>query len=490
MSAVAERPLVRAVSTAIVVDTEERAFAWARLLCGGAILGFALVFFAAQVRLYQAGTMRITDLADFVQPLHGLLHGTPWQVSIEYEMLNVADARSIFSDHLYLFLFALVPFYAAVPHVYTLFALQALIPPLGAFLILLIARDQLKDTRLALGLSLAYLLYLPLQWTALAGVHYGFHIENFFPPLFLLGHYLLTVRGRVGLALLAFALSLTVVENFAVLVACYGLYLALVGGRRGVGLALLLMSTGYFAAAQLLIIPHFRQGTGASYLGILGTVRHWDELRPMLALVPSAAVAYVIFLLVPLLGLPLLEWRLLAVALPTLGFNFLALLGGYTIPASPRTWHTNPIMPICFLAAIGGLSRLAARPQVGPRAMRGLALALLLVGVVLSGWKGPLRGVFLHPSPYIAEYRAPALAAITPLIPSDASLSADTFLGSHFAQRAQLHVFPARWEQTDYVLLDVNTQEDFRDVLARIERSTAHRLIYHQGSVYLFARQP
>jgi uncharacterized membrane protein len=488
MSVVAESPAARALPAMTVID-EERAFAHARLLCLAAILAFALLFFAAQVRLYQAGTMRITDLADFVQPLHGLLHGTPWQISIEHEAIDLAGTRSVFSEHLFLFLFALVPFYAVAPHVYTLFALQAVVPPLGAFLILLIARDQLRSTRLALCLSLAYLLYLPLQWTTLNGIHYGFHLENFFPPLFLLGHYLLWQRRQAGAALLAFTLALTVVESYAVLLACYALYLALCGRRR-TGLVLLLLSGSYFVAAQLVIIPHFRQGAAASYLSVFGTMRDWETTLQMLSLVPHAAASYCLFALVPLLGLPLLDWRMLAVALPTLGINFLALLGGYDVPASPRSWHTNPIIPICFLAAIGGLARLATHPRVSRHMVQGLGLALLVVGLALAGGKGPLRGVFLRPSPYIVEYRAPALVAVAPLIPSDASLSADLFLGGNFVQRAQLHIFPAAWEQSDYVLLDLNTLAGYREVLEQIERDPAYHLLYRQGSVYLFTRRP
>ena len=61
----------------------------------------------------------------------------------------------------------------------------------------------------------------------------------------------------------------------------------------------------------------------------------------------------------------------------------------------------------------------------------------------------------------------------------------------------QLHIFPAAWEQSDYVLLDTTIrilrgvdEHTYRDVLGQIERDPAYHLLYHQDSVYLFTRRP
>ena len=93
-----------------------------------------------------------------------------------------------------------------------------------------------------------------------------------------------------------------------------------------------------------------------------------------------------------------------------------------------------------------------------------------------------------------------SVAAIAPLIPPDASLSADSFLGGRFTQRAQLHIFPAAWAESDYVLFDVLTvpsqegyygvtTDTYQKILEEIEQDPTFRLVYQQGSVYLFARQ-
>ena len=206
-------------------------------------------------------------------------------------------------------------------------------------------------------------------------------------------------------ALLAFALALTVVETYAVMLTCYAVYLILCGRRRA-GLALFLLSAGYFAAAQSVILPRFAHGTGGASFLLFQTISTSNPVtQHFLMLVPSTAAIYAGVLFVPLLGLPLLDWRMLAVMVPTVGINFLALLGGYTPTASPRSWHTNPIIPICFLAAIGGLARLAVYPRFTPRAARGVALALLAAGLALAGWLGPLRGSLPLPS---RLYRPPA----------------------------------------------------------------------------------
>jgi hypothetical protein len=140
-----------------------------------------------------------------------------------------------------------------------------------------------------------------------------------------------------------------------------------------------------------------------------------------------------------------------------------------------------------MLSAIGGLQFLQRQSRYGHQIATRVGVAMAVVAVTLSVWKGPLPQVFVT-SDEIKPYRAEVLSEIRPLVPAEASLSADYFLGSHFLKREFLYIFPDQATTVDFVLVDTSTLGSYGEAMQGILDSGEYRLVYQRDTVFLLAR--
>jgi uncharacterized membrane protein len=471
---------------------------WGEAICIIGVILYTVVFFALQVRLYEGLHMGTGDLAFFEQALYRTLHG-------EFLRTTIGTAfhfehRVAFADHFYLILLLVLPFYALFPHTYTLFFLQAVMAGSGAFAIFLIARNRLQSEWVAVGFALSYLLYPPLQWATLNRCIYGFHPENFFPPLLLFAVYFLEKR-RLRLFALFFLLALTVIEHFALLLACLGLYWLLFDKRnRRVGLVTFSLSTLWFIAATRWIIPYFQKGSAPYYYGALTQLT--DALRnPKSYLFLATPLRdYLFRLLAPLLFLPLLNLPLLATALPNLLVNLFALTVNYSVPISGQSHHVSPMIPVVFLSAVSvtrNLLRRIGNPPSRHRLERYGSCILLCAALFFNYWLGPLPfSRLVEGDQYqVTEAKTQTLKEVKALIPQEASLCAEFFVGSHFAQRKEIYEFPTRIGKVDFVLVDLapwlyHQPVEVPHMLALLKESSNHELIHSKNNILLFRKLP
>ena len=470
---------------------------WGEAVCIIGVILYIAVFFVLQVRLYEGLHMGPGDLTIFEQSLYRTLHGeffrTTMGTAVHFEH------RVIFADHFYLILLLVFPLYALLPHAYTLFFLQASMAGLGALAIFLIARDKLQSERMATCLALSYLLYPPLQWSTLNHCTFGFHPENFFPPLLLFTLYFLEKR-RLRLFALFFLLTLAVIEYFALLLACLGLYLSLFDKRnRRMGLAVFFLSTLWFVAATQWVIPYFRRGYAPFFFGVLTQLT--DALKnPESYLFLAAPLRdYLFRLLAPLLFLPLLNLPLLATTIPNLLINLFALTVNYTVPISGRSHHVSPMVPVVFLSAVTGVHNLLRRigkPSLKPKLERYGSLVLLGAALFFNYWLGPLPfSRLVETDQYqVNEAKRQTLKEVKALIPQEASLCAD-WVVVHFAQRKELYEFPVRVGKVDFVLVDLDQPFGYYPLeafpaLERLKESPNYELIYSENNVLLFRKRP
>ncbi len=483
--------------------------------CLIAATAYVLVFFWLQIRLYEGFHMSTRDLVLFDQALYNTLRGDFFQKTYQWESddifalpsdssrQDVVRTNSLFSEHLYLIMMMVLPIYALFPGAYTLFFLQALGAGIGGIIVFLLARHVLRHEGVALSFSLAYLLHPSLQWSTLGYFYFGFHPDNFFPPLFLLA-LLMMLKGRRYGAIGLFILSLTVVETYALAVATFAACM-FVGERDRqqrvtwtivAGLAVLWLVVG-----TQLIIPCFRGGGTPWYFtaagGLLGRVQKPDLFRSE---VFEALGRYVLYLFVPLLLLPLAGWPVFLAVVPNALVNLSALAIGYHIPSDPRGWHTNALLPIVFVSAVFGLLKVVSWLKAPggqwseERLWRVVPFALMGAALLSNYWLGPLPfGQAVPPARFARnEARAKSIREAAALIPDDASLSATSSTGSHFTQRRVLHIAPHFWESTDYVLVDLNPRWDgtrggeMPPLLADLKASPDHELMYSGNDVYLF----
>lgn len=468
---------------------------WGEAVCIIGVVLYIVAFFALQVRLYEGLHMGMGDLGLFEQALYRALHGEFFRVTVgTIHHLN----RVIFADHLYLTLVLVLPFYALLPHVYTLFFLQASVAGSGALAIFLIARNKLQSEWIAVCFALSYLLYPPLQWSTLNHCVYGFHTENFLPPLLLFALYFLEKR-RLRLFALFLLLALTTIEYHALLLACLGLYLFLFDKRnRRIGLITFFLSTLWFVAAIQWVI-YFRGDAPFYFVALTPLADALRNPESYLFLVTPLR-DYLFCILAPLLFVPLLDFPLLATTIPNLLINLFALTVHYTTPMSGKSHQVSPMVPMVFLSAVYGVHNLLRRignPSLRLKLGRYSSYVLLCAALFFNYWLGPLpfsRAV--EADQYqIVEDRTRTLREVKALIPQEASLCADFLIGSHFARRKELYQLPIRIGKVDFILVDsdpwfAHRPAEAPSALARLEESSNHELLFLENGIYLYRKLP
>jgi uncharacterized membrane protein len=471
---------------------------WGEAICIIGVMLYTVVFFALQVRLYEGLHMGTGDLAFFEQALYRTLHGEFFRTTIGTAFHF--EHRVVFADHFSPILLLVLPFYALLPQAYTLFFLQASMAGLGGLAIFLIARTKLQSELMAICFSLSYLLYPPLQWATLNYFVYGFHPENFFPPLLLFALYFLE-KKRLRLFALFFLLALTVKEHYALLLACLGLYLLLFDKRdRRIGLATLSLSTLWFVAATQWVIPYFQGGGAPFYYGVLTQLT--DALRNLESYLFLATPLrdYLFRLLAPLLFLPLLNLPLLATMIPNLLVNLFALTVNYSIPINGQSHHVSPMVPVVFLSAVSAMHNLLGyigNPSSRHRLERYGSCILLCAALFFNYWLGPLPfSRLVEVDQYqVIEAKTQTLKEVKASIPQEASLCAEFFVGSHFAQRKEIYEFPTRIGKADFVLVDLapwlyHQPVEAPHMLALLKEGSNHELIHSKNNILLFRKLP
>jgi uncharacterized membrane protein len=492
---------VLSVGAKKVLGASERQKMWPRPIkvhCGGyfiqlslgpvicllGVLLYTVTFFLLQVRLYEGFQMGYSDLVYEAQALYNTLHGRFFQI------MPIEKGDNLFASHFRPVMLLILPLYALLPDVYTLFFLQALAGGVGAFAVFLLAKDILRSEFAATCFSLAYLFYPSLQWANLNMLIWGFHVENLFPPALLFAFYFLK-KSRYRLSAISFLLALMNMEYYAILLACLSLFIFFSDRRnRKVAATAFCLSTLWFLVATWWIIPCFRSGNSPWYFEATGGIGYLlQHLLPLLSQVVKPLPAYLFVLLAPVLFLPLASFPIFATVLPNLLVNLLAPTGGYHIPVSPVSWHTSPLIPMVFISAILGLNNLLHIVEKWfsrEKLLQASSFALLLVMIFLDYWWGPFPfSSAVHPDRYVLkENLAKGVQEIKAMIPQDASLCATSKISSHFSQRQTLHNFDDHWETADYILIGFDPAK--HPTGRALQNSGDHELIYSSHGVYLF----
>lgn len=387
---------------------------------------WAVVLAALAIRRHDAFRSYLHDLGIFEHLIWNTAHGFPFDSSIyagNYLGVHFSPALLIF-----------VPGYLLWPDARALLVMQAAVIALAAWPFYRLARRWLGRGRLALAAGFLVLLNPYNLFLALT----DFHPDVLALPLLACAFWALDAR-RDRWAVAALVALLLVREDFALAVAGVGLYVALGQGRRRFGVALVAGSSLYLAVLVLAVLPaiagqpyafaDLNPDLGSGPFGLIAGVLT-DPLATLRHVSSEPRPEYLIWLLGPLAGLPLLRPLHLLPGLPLLARNLLA--------AHPsRVWinrhYHAAIVPAFWFAA---LAALAALPRRWARraALAALAASLAFDAYALIGLAGSeLR---MHP-------RAEAYQQALALVPPDAPVAASNHLGAHLADRRFLSFFPA-----------------------------------------------
>ncbi len=466
-------------------------------LATGLVTFFALLF-AGYFIFYLTGRhdaymTNAEDLGIMDQAIWNTVHGSLLHQTI-CNIINDTNCSSPagitrFAIHFEPILLPISLLYLLWPDPKTLLVLQTLVVASGAFPAFWLARLRLRNELAGVAIALLYLLY-PAQQQATI---FDFHAVTFTASLLLFMLYFMYTRRTVWLFVFA-VFSMACKEEIPLVVAFYGLWTMLFQQRWRSGLALLLLASAW--AVVGLLIVHLYSPTGSSLLVSRYTYLGHNPLQIALTILLHPLnilkqhvlehdhLYYLRLLLTPAGYLPLLAPWVLVLALPTLTLNLLS--------SDPQAYsglfqYNAEMVPVLIFSTIEavvlllwlvqwGTARLRLQREKALQSAAGelpsrprlfnhwvqRSLLVVLLGYVLFS---VVRADAIHSSmPFAQGFQWPqttphnALAQrFIDMIPSTASVSAQSALAPHISHRLNVYLFPYADDSSDYVFLDVTS---------------------------------
>src|SRR5881296_4636392 len=423
--------------------------AWIAVVAGMAAYAVGLSYLS--LFRHQALLTGIWDLGYYAQ--------LTWEVSQLQIPRSTVWHDAVWGNHATFILAVVAPFLWLLPSPATLLVIQSLVLALGAVPAYCLGRRVWDQPMAGAVTAGAYLLYPPLQFANL----FDFHADTFATPI-LLAAFAAIFAGRTGWALAWAGLLMLVKEDMALVALTFGLYVAAVH-RRPSGLGLAATAAAAFVLLVAVVIPSWIQTPYFSVFNRWGHLGNtpWEiiaspVLRPdafFSTVLQPERLGYLVLLLIPLAGLPLLAPEVLAVGLPPLVSN---LLSSNEMQYTIRGHYTATLTPVLIAAAVVGSRRAAAWVEERGWHPRAVLAAMAATSVIASVTFSPLpwsQDPFARKQFWDANPR-PAVAAIAARIPSGASVSAANHIGAHVAVRNAIYLFPAGVDRADYVIVDVS----------------------------------
>ena len=416
-------------------------------------LGYGVYFSVFTVTTHNAFHTHAFDLGIFDQVMYYAAQQGKMLFTVVHN-----PPESFWSVHFSPALYLLTPFYALYQDARTLLVLQSFLLGAGAVVLYLLTLHLTERTLLPAALSVSYLLS-----AALHGVNtFHFH-EVALAPLFLLLTLHCLETNRLPLFWSFLVLSVLIKEDIPLTGVAIGLYL-LAQRRYKLGLAVTAACTVAFFVIVEVLIPAFGSGdynliagrfgdvVAPGSQGLAGVVET-GLTNPVYVLVyilsNSHKLAYLGYLFVPVLLLPLLAGRAWLVILPALAT---ALLSSFQGQFDIGNQYSAVAIPLVFFLAAKGLREVPRVHYVS------LAVALLASSLLMNYQYGALppaelfatgRSIVQAPTPFQGR-----LHEMLEQIPPGASVAATGTFVPHLSARDTVKMLPGA-NEADVVMMDL-----------------------------------
>lgn len=429
------------------------------------------------------------DSAMYEEHLWNLEHGKGFR--------SYLDPGLFLGEHIQVIHLALLPLHLLWPSHLLMEFCQSIALASGAWFIYRMTQRQTGSPKAAAGLAVAFLLYAPTQFLDIEIDLKTFRPETFGVPLLLWTLWQID-RRQWTLVAIGLLLTLSVKEDYPLIFAPLGLWIALFGKcapeeatreqaapttarfARWYGVLLILLSAVYLLLAVKVVIPWFKGGQVhyASYFAKFGKTTGEVMInmltRPGLLwaeLVQVRSALYATHLVVPLAGLCLFAPSRLAVGMPM--FMLLCLNELAQQPPTPCHHFHAPIVPVLFWAAAAGLGWFSrttrATPWIDELHLRGTGIgpapaprlraeSLSIMAAACCGLTAAVIGLsplslkFWEPGQsaywrnlYVPGERAREFAKVFPLIPRKARVASTDFVHPRFTHHER------SYDYSDYV---------------------------------------
>jgi len=449
------------------------------------VAAYAVLFVFAAVLHYLTYKTQRPDLGYMVQAIWSTAHGH----FLEFTTLN-GHQRDRLGFHVDPFLLLLVPLFWIWSSPLLLPILQVLTVASGALPVFWLARKHLGSSRAGAHFAFAYLLYPATQFNAFTPGS-SFHSVSIAVPLVLFAVWFLDEDRLLAFGLVAL-LAFTTKEEIPLAVGCLGIWYAVRRGRRLFGLGVFVAGLAVTAFNFLWVIPHFSASGVDPFAGRYAAVgRTPGGIAHKLFSDPGAFVhdvatvhkaVYLALLLVPFLGLCLLEPLLLLGAVPDLAINLLSSKHDQTT----ISFHwTAGIVPFVVAASIFGAARFKRN-----------AVGLSLWALVGAACIAVVSPIYLLSSD-VRALGSPLVSAkrhAVNLIPAGVPVSASHELGGHLSERRYIYTFP-HVRQSRWVIVDVGDQTygdktpGYKRDIRKYQADKAWRVVFSSHGVIVLHRR-
>ena len=459
-----------------------------------AVAVYVVVFTAMNWQLYRGLLVPHGDSAMYEEHLWNVWHGKGFR--------SYLDQGLFLGEHIQVIHLLLLPLHVLWPSHLMLELCESLALGIGAIPVFWMARRHTGSDRAAALLAIAYLLYFPMQFLDISIDLKTFRPISFGVPLFLFALDQLD-RGRYRSMLVLLLLALSAKEDYALVIAPLGLWIA--AGRTPAasrfrlqwGFGIALFGAVYLVVATRVVIPWFRGGEELHYAryfskfgNTLGEIAWTMLTNPALLfseLFSTSSIIYGLAILLPLGFVPLLSPGRLLVGLPLFG-----LLCLNEIARDSRHHFHAHLVPVVLWAAAAGLARarpvwksIVTKPGAEPSsesveaagrfAAHFVCMCALATGLFLS--LNPLGIAFWDSASsdtetsvywrtlYVPAKRATLLSQVLELIPRDSRVASTDFVHTrltHYERSYDYSDYLRRVsdyehkvpDDTDYIVID------------------------------------
>lgn len=467
------------------------------VVLGGAIFYTAWIGHFTVLNHRRLGTSGF-DLGINVNWCFNAMHGQLWRCPT----LFGSDGGHFIGNHAIFAMLYWLPIFAVKPGAETLLWWQAFIVGFAAVPLYFFAKTQLSRP-LAAIVACAYLFYAPVHGPNF----YDYH--ELLPAMF--WHFTLywaIAERRYKLLPLLLPIIFAHREDVAVGVAVLGVFLALTGTRRRLGLILATVSVVWFVTIKFVIMPRLWTSWFADIYKELqapgdhgyGSVVQTVLINPSYfvhTLLKEVKAVYALHLFAPLLFLPLRKPAFLLLAIP--GFFFSLLTTAYPPTVSISFQYTTHWVPYLFAAVVLMLRTMGA-DQLG-RIRRGAAVGAMSGAMVAHSF---VFGAFFLHNTFVGgfsriefsmtqyeEDRYRELQRMKALIPPGASVAATENENPHIAARMNAYTLNYAHGDAEYLLvrgpsMSAGAKKNVQDALSKHD----YQLVTSGHDLYLFKRGP
>jgi uncharacterized membrane protein len=416
---------------------------WAPLL----VLAVAVALWV--IVFFRLGALRHDRHGTFGFDL-GIYDQATWLLAFFRHPFITVRGLDVFGHHATPGLWLFAPFYWLGGGPKVLLALQVCAQASGAFAMYLLARDLLGSRWIGTALGVVLLLNPTSQYL----VWEFFHPEAFAIGPLLFAYWAARTQ-RWNWFWPAALLAISMKEDLALALLVIGILVAVRGARR-IGIAIALLSFGWFVIATRVVIP-WRNGVGPFYEQLYGTLGDsptqvaWYLVRHpgrawSIATEPDR-LEYYRQMFFPVALLPLLAPEALAIGLPMLAINVYTS-DGFPFTRNYQFHYSAIVLAAVMIGTVEALVRIRSVPA--RHGLVGVLLVASLVSCVQWG-ASPIshdydRGIW----PLHGEDRAAAKDHALALLPSGAATSAAYNLVPHLTHRQKIYEFPVPWRPVNW----------------------------------------